>query len=552
MDKYITEYLRLSQDDDNAGESNSITSQRQIIENYIGAVPEFSGLPVKEFIDDGYSGTNFERPGVKQLLKAVRKGEVSCIIVKDFSRFGRQYLEVSKFIEQIFPYLGVRFIAVNDHYDSNNHKGTTADIDVPVRNMINAMYSKDTSKKVKSAKRTQMQNGVFSNAFAPFGYMKDETDKHRLLIDEPAAEIVRRIFTLAAKSRSAFQIADRLNAEGIITPALYKKRNGSKLAVNDKVRALWTNGMVSRILRDERYTGMFIGGQHETTQIGSGKKRPTPQEKWIRIPGALPAIITPELFNSLAANRQKFMGNTKPNTGRMLYKKVRCGYCGHVMKYIGDAPKPYYLCDTARYTKQYGCRRERFREQQIIEAVKTAVQLQLAVMLDKEKLCRNGENELAQGIKTAQAANLRLDNEIGQQQAFKRRLYERYKGGGIDKTTFIRECEKIERNVNIKTTERSELLAQNEKQTDTLNSAHKFLGSFSKYQYCIEPAGEMVNELVEAVYIYNADRIEARLSFRMNWFSLLLTSAGPVGPVSPPPPPGGPVGPVGTFVYAQR
>jgi len=528
MDKYITEYLRLSQDDDNAGESNSITSQRQIIENYIGAVPEFSGLPVKEFIDDGYSGTNFERPGVKQLLKAVRKGEVSCIIVKDFSRFGRQYLEVSKFIEQIFPYLGVRFIAVNDHYDSNNHKGTTADIDVPIRNMINAMYSKDTSKKVKSAKRTQMQNGVFSNAFAPFGYMKDETDKHRLLIDEPAAEIIRRIFALAAEKYSAFQIADRLNADGIITPALYKKQNGSKLAVNDTARALWTNGMVSRILRDERYTGLFIGGQHETTQIGSGKKRHTPQEKWIRIPGALPAIITPELFNSLAANRQKFKGSTKPNTDRILYKKVRCGYCGHVMQYIGDAPKPYYLCDTARYTKQHGCGRDRFREQQIIDAVKTAVGSQIAVMFDMEKLCCDGKKELSQGIRAEQVAAERLDNEIGRLQAFKRQLYERYKGGSIDKTTFMCERETVERDVNSKIAERNALLAGNDEQSNTLNSAHEFFGSFLKYQSGIEPTSEMVNELVEAVYINDADRIEVRFSFRDELEQIIKTLEGKI------------------------
>lgn len=513
MDKYIAMYLRLSQDDDGYGESNSITSQRQIIEAYIRTASEFSSLPVKEFIDDGYSGTNFERPGVKQLLEAVRHGRVNCVIVKDFSRFGRQYLEVSKFIEQVFPYLGVRFIAVNDHYDSNNHKGTTADIDVPVRNMINAMYSKDISKKVKSSKRAQVQNGVFSNAFAPFGYKKDETDKHRLLIDEPAAEIVRRIFALAIEKHSAFQIAEKLNADGVITPSLYKKNNGSNLALNHSISTFWTNRMVSKILRDERYTGMFIGCMRETVQIGSDKSHLLPEEEWVKIPNVLPAIIEPELYHSIVSSRKKSATYTKPNTSRALYKKVQCGYCGRVMQYIGNTTKPYYLCNTARYTKQHGCKHDRIHEQQIIDTVKTVVQSQVEVMLDMEKLCRSKRKGLTWGNESAQAAATRIDNEVTQLQTLKRQFYERYKSGSIDKTTFMSERETIERDINTKTTERNALLAKNDEHSEALDSANMFFSSFLKYQQVIELTNEMLNELVLAVYVFKSDRIEVQFSF---------------------------------------
>ena len=168
MNQYIADYLRLSLDDEGLGESNSISSQRQIILDYISSVPELAGMQVKEFVDDGYTGTNFNRPGIKRLLDAVRRGEVSCIIVKDLSRFGRKYLEVSKYIEQLFPYIGVRFIAVNDHYDSNNHKGTTAEIDVAVRNMINAMYSKDVQKKQKARNEPKL---VRANTFTHLPHM---------------------------------------------------------------------------------------------------------------------------------------------------------------------------------------------------------------------------------------------------------------------------------------------------------------------------------------------------------------------------------------------
>lgn len=503
MNQYIAAYLRLSQDDDNAGESNSIASQRQIIRNHIDSVPEFPGLTVIEFSDDGYSGTNFDRPGVKRLLESVRKGEVCSIIVKDLSRFGRQYLEVSKFIEQIFPCLGVRFIAVNDHYDSHNHIGTTAELDVPVRNIINAIYSRDISKKVKSAKHIQMQNGVFSNAFAPFGYMKDKADRHRLLIDEPAAEIVRRIFALAAEGHSAFQIADRLNSDGVITPAAYKKQNKSKLAVNNSARTFWTNTMVSHILRDERYTGMFIAGQHETMPVGSGKKRRTPPETWIRIPDVLPAIITTELYHSRSANRQKTTGSAKPDRGRILFKKVRCGYCGYTMQYVGKTSKPYYICGTARYTMEHGCGRERFLAQPIIDAVKATVQLQIAVILESEKLSCNRKNEVTKGADNL-PPSAKPDHEIKKLQVFKRRLYERYRDGLIDRTLFTDKYETAEHNA---------LLVKQEEQADVLNSAHECLNSFLKEQVMSEPADEMVNELVMAVYMFSSDSIEVQFAF---------------------------------------
>ncbi|MDR1116959.1 MAG: recombinase family protein [Oscillospiraceae bacterium] len=513
MNKYIAEYLRLSDDDGNSGESGSIASQRQIVESYISTVPDFSGMPVKEFIDDGYSGTNFDRPGVKLLLEAVRGGEVSCIIVKDLSRFGRQYLEVSKFIEQLFPYLGIRFIAVNDHYDSNNHKGATADIDVPVRNMINAMYSKDISKKVKSAKRTQMKQGIFSNAFAPYGYMKSKNDRHILLIDEPAAEIVRRIFELAGEGHSAFQIADMLNAEGVLSPAAYKKQNGSKLAVSNTARSFWTNGIISRILRDERYTGVLVGGQRETTAVGSGKKRHTPRESWVRVPGVLPVITPREVFEALAAKRQRFAVPAKPNTNRALYKKVRCGYCGFVCQYLGDAPKPYYLCDTARYTDRHGCKRERIRENEIIGTVRAALHSQIMALPDLEKLCRDSKKSQQKDACAAEVTAERLDIEIKRLQAFKRQLYERYKSGALDKTSFLCEREKVYADINAKTTERDTLLAGTGEQEDVLNSAQQLLSSFKKYQAPAELPDDVINELVEAVYIYDTDRIEVKFSF---------------------------------------
>ena len=515
MKQYIADYLRLSLDDEGLGESNSITSQREIIMDYISTVPEFANMQVKEFVDDGYSGTNFNRPGVKRLLDAVRRGEVSCIIVKDLSRFGRKYLEVSKFIEQLFPYIGVRFIAINDHYDSNNHKGTTADIDVAVRNMINAMYSKDVSKKAKSAKRTQASQGKYIHAFAPYGYMKDKADIHRIVIDEPAAVVVRRIFELACQGQGNTQIAHTLNSEGILTPSDYKKQNGSKLNSRGTTKSLWSAGTIIRILRDEQYTGVLISGKIEAGELGSGKSIRKPKEEWIKIPNAIPAIITQETWENVLSKRGQQGGtHGKPNTGRMLYKKVRCGYCGHVMRYRGEAKTTRYSCETPNHTGEYDCLREKFSEQVIVDAVKAAVKSQITTMLDMEKLCHESKKGIKQSTESSQAIADRLEKEIGQLQAFKRQLYERFKSGSLKKEDYLNERETVESKISDKTAERDGLITRSDIQTDAISTAEQFFGSFKQFETVAEPTAEMVNSFVEAVYVFGKDRIEIRFAYR--------------------------------------
>ena len=513
MKPYIAAYLRLSLDDDGPGESNSIISQRQIVKDHISSMPDLAGMSVMEFVDDGYSGTNFDRPGVKRLLAAARRGEIRCIIVKDFSRFGRKYLEVSKYIEQLFPYLGIRFISVNDRYDSDSHKGTSAEIDVPVRNMINAMYSKDISKKIKSAKRTQAAQGKFINAFAPYGYKKDGADKHRIVIDEPAAGIVRRIFALACEGHGPTRIANALNADGVPTPSGYKKTRGSHIAVRASARSSWLSGSVINILRDERYTGVFIGGKAEMGELGTGRRIRKPKESWLRVPDAHPAIITREIWDSAVANRGRHDGkHVKPNTGKMLYQRVRCGYCGHIMKHKKYGQYSYYNCHTPRYTDEYGCPRKGFRDESIIDTVKAAVQSQVTFMLDMERLC--DKKEAVQNAESTQASAKRLEKEIEQLQTFKRQLYERYKDGTLDREEYLKEREAAESDMAAKTEERATLLTQCGKKAEALNSAHHYFRSFLEYQAVTEPSAEMVNKLVEAVSVYGKNRIEIRFTFR--------------------------------------
>ena len=517
MKKYVYKYYRLSLDDEKDVESNSISNQRQIVESHLSTISELANMPSVEVVDDGYTGTNFNRPGMKQLLDAVRRGEVGCIIVKDLSRFGRKYLEVSKYIEQLFPYLGIRFIAVGDIYDSDTHKGTTANLDVPVRNMLNALYSKKVSKDVKSVKQTQARQGKYIHAFAPFGYMKDPADKHRIIIDEPAAEIVRRVFELICDGKTPKQIADTFNSENVPTPSAYKKEKGSKLKTSGITGATWTYHTINNLLRNEQYTGTFIAGKVEMGELGSGKLNYKSKEDWIMIEDNHPAIITKDAWNEVIAKRGKVNSaqskRSKPDTDRMLYKRVRCGYCGHVMRYRQGAKRDIYACQTYKYTVEHGCSDEQYDEQDIVGVVKAVVQSHIAIMLDMERLSDTLKKASRQRATTSQNTSEGLGVEIEQLQASKRQLYERYKKGSIDKEAYFKEREAVENKISEKTVERESLDNRNSGQEEVLNTAHYFFDSFTQFNATDEPSADVVNVLVEAVNIFGKDRIEVKFSF---------------------------------------
>lgn len=218
-------YLRLSKEDGDKEESDSITNQKELIYEYLKSRDDIRIHEVR--VDDGYSGVNFDRPAFQQMLEDIKSGKVNCVVTKDLSRFGRNHIEVGKYLEKIFPYLGIRFIAVNDNYDSILSDTQTDHIIIPFKNLINDAYCRDISIKIRSNLEVKRKKGNFVGAFAPYGYWKSETDKSRLEIDEEAAETVRRIFRMYLQGNSAYRIAEILNTEDALTPMDYKKEHGS-------------------------------------------------------------------------------------------------------------------------------------------------------------------------------------------------------------------------------------------------------------------------------------------------------------------------------------
>lgn len=262
MSKITAMYIRLSMEDEDVSlnqkeESNSVSSQRELLESFIGNHSELKDTKVQEYCDDGFTGTKFERPGYMKLMEDVRADKISCIVVKDLSRLGRDYIEVGSLLEQILPLYQVRVIAVNDNYDSDNYDGSTGGMNVAFKNLIYMLYSRDLSNKVNSAMHTRILKGENISGQLRYGYVKDPNDKHKIIVDPEAAEVVKLIFELTAQGKSKTEVANYLNAQGINTPSAYKKRKGSRNFFHAvEVKSLWSTSSIRDILNDEVYLGV--------------------------------------------------------------------------------------------------------------------------------------------------------------------------------------------------------------------------------------------------------------------------------------------------------
>ena len=292
-------YLRLSRSDGDQQESNSIKNQRALLNDYMGKHPELHKFD--EYVDDGYSGTNFERPDFKRMMQDIEKRNVNCIIVKDLSRFGRNYIETGRYLERIFPFMGVRFIAINDHYDSAEENDDKGRILIPFNNLINDTYCRDISLRVRSHLDVKRKEGQFIGSFAGYGYRKDPKDKNHLIIDEYAAGIVQEIFKSKLNGMSSQRIASHLNELGVLPPNEYKRANGFNYTCGFQagLNQKWTVVSVNRILKNESYTGTLIQGKRRKINYKVKKSHDVGSENWIRVEDAHDAIISKGEFQQV-------------------------------------------------------------------------------------------------------------------------------------------------------------------------------------------------------------------------------------------------------------
>ena len=315
----------------NKTESESVSSQRLMLNDF--AIEQKDIEIIDEYVDDGYSGTTFDRPSIKRLIDDIRVKKIDCVIVKDLSRFGRNYIEVGNYLEVLFPLLDVRFIALIDHIDSYLDPNSINNISVPIKNIMNENYCRDLSLKVRSAYEARKRRGLFVGSYAPYGYKKDQSDKNKLIIDDEAACVIRRVFSDYANGIALTKIAKNLNNEGILSPSLYKQRNGvDKYVKQYGNKSGWNDKTLKRYLKDPIYIGTLVQKKRESISYKVKKFRPVEEDRQIRVENAVEPIIDKELFDKVQSLLQR---DTKLEIGKeeisLLAGFMKCGTCRHGM-----------------------------------------------------------------------------------------------------------------------------------------------------------------------------------------------------------------------------
>ena len=388
-------YIRLSREDGDKVESNSITSQREILKEYLKLHPD---IELHDFyIDDGWSGTNFDRPGFIRMMEDIYSGDVNCVIVKDLSRFGRNYTDAGNYLDNIFVRLQIRFIALNNGIDTatNNMNAATRCITVGVQNVINESLAATTSVNVRGTLNVNREQGKFIGSFASYGYMKDPNDHHKLIIDPETAPVVRMIFEKFIDGCSIIGIAKDLNEMGIPNPTAYKKLKGFnyKHPAGKKLDGLWPDSSVRRILRNEMYVGNMVQGKNTTISYKIKQCRAIPKEDWIIVEGTHEAIVDRETFDKAQSLFNQFIRKAPQKSEVDLFSGfVRCADCLRAMnKKTNSHPYGtyhYYRCGTSRKMKKSSCTNHTIRIDKMELAVLASIQGMIDSAVEMDKLIK--------------------------------------------------------------------------------------------------------------------------------------------------------------------
>ena len=496
----IAKYIRLSLEDAKY-DSLSIPNQRLLLDRHIDSL-EFAPdteVDVIEFVDNGYSGVNFERPAVQKLLDLVRESKIDCIIVKDFSRFGRNSIETGYFIEMVFPIFRTRFISISDGFDSDDFKEDTGGMQVAFKFLMHEYYSHDMSKKSKTAKYAKMKRGEYQSAICPYGYRKGADG--RMEVDEEAAAVVKMIFECASTMKSAHDVVKMLYDKKIPTPAEYRKVHGKAMHDTSRTNGIWQRSTVLRFLEDERYTGTYIIGKRAVVEIGSSKTRLKPESEWFKIPDHHPAIISKELYDKVQSAILKFKCPKTQRPDYPLKSKVVCGCCLHAMQ-IAPRLQRAFVCRYTRVDEAAECYRHEVVEHELEDLLYEIINKQAQIILNADGLGKTENLPLHIEQQSEYEKRIEMCREE------KRRLYEGLILGTVtaetykaDKTAIDTELKHLNRAFDSLKAETAVMVA-----AKTLDAELRHYAEMTSVEGKLSKT--LVDLLINKVYVYPDNRVE--------------------------------------------
>ena len=434
----VAVYIRLSKEDGDKEESDSVGNQRRLLTEYIADKEEL--ILYDTYIDDGFTGTNFKRPSFQKMIKDIESGKVNCVIVKDLSRFGRDYIETGRFLERVFPDLGVRFISITDGIDSIKQ---VYDMLLPIKNIFNEQYARDISKKVQTAVKTKQKAGEFIGSFTSYGYKKSPTDKNKLIIDEYASQIVKRIFDMYIQGYGKQRIAMILNSEGVLCPTEYKKLNGSNYHNSNKLDSTtyWSYSSIDSTLKREMYIGNMVQGTR--FQRMRGKQKKLPKEDWIIVENTHEPIIDIETWDKVQMLLTKRTRKLDLKTNTNIFAGfLKCGDCGRAMAKnvwkLRDGTRVFDLyCGTyRRHGKQY-CTPHRLPLKVLEEIVLDDLKKIVGSIDNLKSLVKSQDLNVEKSKQIANTEINKIQLDLERVKKLKKAIYEDYKEELISKEDFL-------------------------------------------------------------------------------------------------------------------
>ena len=514
-------YIRLSKEDidKNKTESASIANQREILKEYLKLHPDIEH--VDTYVDDGYSGTDFDRPGWTRLMQDIHLKQINCVIVKDLARLGRNYTISGDLIDNQFARLGVRFIALNNGIDTagDGMNAATRCISIGVTNVINESYAASTSVNIRGTLNNHRRQGKFIGAFACYGYQKDPEDYHKLIIDEEAAPAVRMIYREFIDGSSIIGIVKKLNGMGIPNPTLYKRQQGMNFNSRTDNDGLWSDRTVRRILQNQMYIGNMVQGVNRTVNYKVHECRAVPKDEWIIVENTHEPIIDRETFDKAQSLFQRHIHSCKADRKADLFAGfVFCADCGKAMhkkvnKQNGKTYR-YYKCATKQKKSPNACTNHTIRIDKLEQAVLTTIQTMVDVALDYDELMK----QVKQSSRNQESDYIKRTLETQKKEREKclkasADLYPDWKNGEITQE----EYQRIRANLNEKLEKLDAMIANLEATRSQLDgdtlAPNTFAEHFMNHRNITELTRPILVELIDKILIHEGGRITIKVKF---------------------------------------
>ncbi len=514
-------YLRLSRDDGDKNESNSIANQRNILTSYVEQIPEFKIYDI--YTDDGFSGTNFNRPDFTRMMNDIYEGKINCVIVKDLSRLGRNYSETSRYIDEIFPKLNIRFISLNNSIDtaSNSMDAATQCISVGVTNVINESFAATTSVSVRTTLNYNRHQGKFIGSFACYGYKKSDSDHHKLVVDPETAPIVRDIFNRFISGESVLSITRYLNSLGIPNPATYKSMNHPNYKPQSN-SSLWVDSTVRRILSNEMYLGNMVQGKNEKISYKIKQNRSINKENWIIVENTHQPIIDRDTFEKA---QSLFNKNTrtspKTNTIDLFSGFMKCSNCnftlGRKTNNHAYGTYEYYRCVTRTKKGKDACEAgHTIRIDKLEKAVLKSLQFMIKTAVDMDEIIKN--SNCSGKIRADEALlerKLQKDStQLEKYQSAMIDLYPDYKCGIISQDEYLFIKANIADKIALLQKEICKTQEQIKKCHNDMIDKNDFIATFKKYDTIDKLTRPMLVELLDCILVHKGGSITIRWKFR--------------------------------------